>query len=81
MIDAIWFILLFGIAVGMCSLKKTGEPFEMNLFIKLIPIGILLLLLFVTETSQRYFIGHLPIFCIVAAHGYLRLFENTRLTT
>jgi hypothetical protein len=76
--DAAWFIILFGIIFGMYSLTRPMRPFDFNCFIRLLPIGLLLLSLFFTETWSRYHIGHLAIYCIISAHGYIWLFEKIK---
>jgi 4-amino-4-deoxy-L-arabinose transferase-like glycosyltransferase len=73
--DPAWIIISFGTLCGMFFIKKSVELIDLKLLLKLLPIGIFLVQMFVTECQASYIIGHLPFFCIIAAHGFLKCLD------
>jgi hypothetical protein len=69
-------ILLIGVVLGMISLnKKQDGTFDFGLFLRMSLLSLICMELII-ESSPRYIITFLPIFCIVSAHGYVALFER-----
>jgi 4-amino-4-deoxy-L-arabinose transferase-like glycosyltransferase len=64
-LQSLFAVLVFGILLNMFIKKRSA----MQIFVTIYPVVILLLVCFV-ETTSRYFIGALPIFCIGSAAGY-----------
>jgi hypothetical protein len=62
-VNFIWDIFILGIIISLFRKSKS----KMELFFKLYPLVILILLLF-TETNSRYLIGSLPVLCISAVY-------------
>ena len=73
-VNGLWIVVFLGCCLGILfswlnGFRKNKMGFDVDLFLQLNALCIILLLLFV-EGRSRYLISFLPIFCIIAANGY-----------